>query len=138
MSTPAQWLREFEAACRGCDFDAGRRCFAADAVAFGTFARAVSGLDNIEREQWRQVWPRTRNFTVEPPIIGEGGDIAWVAASWSSDATAPDGGDFKREGRATFVLARREGVWQCVHSHVSMLPSQSTTVHGRPAPATGR
>ena len=137
MSTPAQWLREFQSACRGRDFDAGRRCFATDAVAFGTWARAVSGLDNIEREQWRQVWPRIRNFTVDQPVIGEDGNLAWVAASWWSDATAPEGGGLKREGRATFVLARREGRWQCVHSHVSMLPSQSPTVHGRPEPAAG-
>ena len=30
------WLRTFEAACRGRDFAAGRRLFAPDAVAFGT------------------------------------------------------------------------------------------------------
>jgi ketosteroid isomerase-like protein len=133
MSTPAEWLRSFEQACRACDFAAGRRHFAADAIAFGTWARAVSGLDNIEREQWRNVWPRIRNFTLESPAIGEQDGLAWIAAPWWSDATAPDGGPLRREGRATFVLARRDGRWQCVHSHVSLLPSQSPTVHGRPA-----
>ena len=49
------WLRKFEAACRGRDFDTGRLMFAQDAVAFGTWAMAVHGLDNIEREQWRQI-----------------------------------------------------------------------------------
>jgi hypothetical protein len=44
------WLRTFEAACAGRDFGAGRRLFAGDAVAFGTYATAVHGLDNIERE----------------------------------------------------------------------------------------
>src|SRR2546422_408157 len=57
MPTPdqeaRQWLREFETACRGRDFDTGRRMFAEDAVAFGTWAMAVHGLANIEREQWR-------------------------------------------------------------------------------------
>lgn len=38
------WLREFEAACRGRDFASGRRLFAEEAVAFGTWATAVSGL----------------------------------------------------------------------------------------------
>jgi ketosteroid isomerase-like protein len=131
MSTPIEWLKTFEAACRACDFEVGRRCFAPDAVAFGTWARAVSGLDRIEREQWRNVWPRIRNFTVEPPVVGEAGDLAWIAAGWWSDATAPDGAPLRREGRATFVLARRDGRWQCVHSHVSLLPSQSPAVHGR-------
>ena len=127
-----QWLREFEGACRGRDFATGRRLFAEDAVAFGTWATAVSGLANIEREQWRNVWPRIREFRFEEhPIARAMGDAAWVAAAWSSEATGPDGRPFTRSGRATFVLARRAGHWVCVHSHVSLLPSQSESVHGR-------
>ncbi|HYB44629.1 MAG TPA: nuclear transport factor 2 family protein [Candidatus Methylomirabilis sp.] len=127
-----EWLQQFEAACRGRDFAAGRRLFAGDAVAFGTWATAVSGLDRIEHEQWRNVWPRIREFRFElPPIAEAAGDSGWVAAEWSSDATGPDGRPFKRRGRATFVLARGDGRWRCVHSHVSLLPSQSESAHGR-------
>ena len=126
------WLSEFETACRSRDFAAGSRMFAEDAVAFGTWATAVSGLDNIEREQWRQVWPRIRGFRFEAhPVARASGDSAWVAAMWSSEATAPDGTPFTRSGRATFVLSRRDGRWEAVHSHVSLLPTQSETVHGR-------
>ncbi len=126
------WLHEFERACRGRDFATGRRMFAEDAVAFGTWATAVSGLANIEREQWRNVWPRIREFRFEEhPATGVTGDAAWAAAVWSSDATGPDGTPFTRSGRATFVLARRDGRWLCVHSHVSLLPSQSESAHGR-------
>ena len=64
-SEALDWLSTFEAACRGRDFEAGRRLFAPDAVAFGTYATAVHGLDNIEREQWRQIWPRIRGFRFE-------------------------------------------------------------------------
>src|SRR5512143_1171217 len=128
------WLRTFEAACRGRDFAAGRRLFAPDVVAFGTYATAVHGLDNIEREQWRQIWPRIREFRFEEhPTAGGAGDAAWIAATWSSEATASDGRPFTRHGRATFNLARREGRWLAVHSHVSLLPSQSESAHGRPA-----
>jgi ketosteroid isomerase-like protein len=135
MPTPdqeaLQWLREFETACRGRDFDAGRRMFANDAVAFGTWAMAVHGLDNIVREQWRNVWPRIRNFTIDAkPVVRADGDTAWIAAGWSSEATAPDGKAFKRPGRATFILSRREGRWVCVHSHVSLQPTQSESAHG--------
>src|SRR6266849_7481402 len=102
-----EWLVEFEAACRGRDFEAGRRMFAEDAVAFGTWAAAVSGLPNIEREQWRNVWPRIREFRFgESPTIQATGDSAWIAAEWSSEATGPDGRPFRRPGRGTFVLAR--------------------------------
>ncbi len=126
------WLREFEAACRGRDFAAGRGMFAQDAVAFGTWATAVRGLDNIEREQWRNVWPRIREFRFEErPTVCAAGQAAWIAAEWSSQATGPDGRPFTRHGRATFALARRDDRWLCVHSHVSLLPSQSETAHGR-------
>ena len=78
-------LREFEAACRARDLDTGRLKFAQDAVAFGTWATAVHGLDNIEREQWRNVWPRIRAFTFEPePEIRTDGETAWIAAGWRS------------------------------------------------------
>jgi ketosteroid isomerase-like protein len=127
-----QWLSTFEAACRGRDFEAGRLLFAPDAVAFGTYATAVHGLDNIEREQWRQIWPRIREFRFEPqPAAAGEGNSAWIAATWSSEATAPDGRPFTRHGRATFTLARRDGRWLAVHSHVSLLPSQSESAHGR-------
>ena len=126
------WLADFEAACRTRDFAAGRRMFAEDAVAFGTWATAVSGLDNIEREQWKNVWPRIREFRfAERPTIRAAGDSAWIAAEWASEATGPDGRAFTRRGRATFVLARRDGRWLCVHSHVSLLPTQSDAAHGR-------
>lgn len=126
------WLRNFEGACRARDFDAGRRMFADDALAFGTYATAVRGLDNVEREQWRNVWPRIRDFRFEThPTVHASGDTAWVAAEWSSEATAPDGRQFRRPGRATFVLTRSPRGWLCAHSHVSLLPNQSEAAHGR-------
>ena len=106
--------------------------FAEDALAFGTWARAVHGLENVEREQWRNVWPRIREFRFqEQPTIRAGADLAWIAAEWSTEATGADGMAFKRPGRGTFVLARQDGRWRCVHSHFSLLPTQSETAHGR-------
>src|SRR5437660_1441025 len=64
--TPQEWLRTFEAVVRARDFAGGRELFATDAMAFGTWARAVAGLDNIVREQWQNVWPRIRDFRFEP------------------------------------------------------------------------
>jgi ketosteroid isomerase-like protein len=136
MPTPDQdargWLSTFEAACRARDFDGGRLMFAQDAVAFGTWAMAVHGLDNIVREQWKNVWPRIRGFTFEPGAeIRTDGDTAWIATGWHSEATGPDGKPFTRPGRATFILARRDGRWLCVHSHVSLQPTQSESAHGK-------
>jgi ketosteroid isomerase-like protein len=131
-ATPDEWLRVFEAAVRARDFAAGRRMFAEDAVAFGTWARAVSGLDNIVREQWQNVWPRIRGFRFDADArVRVSGDSAWIATGWTTEATGPDGHAFARPGRGTFVLERRDGKWLAVHSHFSLLPSQSEAAHGR-------
>ena len=131
-ATPHEWLQTFEAAVRARDFAGGRTMFAEDAVAFGTWARAVAGLDNIVREQWQNVWPRIQNFRFDPDArVHSSGDSAWIAAGWQTEATGPDGRPFDRPGRGTFVLERRGGKWLAVHSHFSLLPSQSEAAHGR-------
>ena len=131
-ATPEQWLHAFEATVRARDFAGGREMFADDAVAFGTWARTVTGLDNIVREQWQNVWPRIRDFPFDADTqIHSTGDSAWIAGSWLTEVTGPDGRPFTRPGRGTFVLERREGKWLVVHSHFSLLPSQSETAHGR-------
>jgi hypothetical protein len=95
---------------------------------------AVHGLDNIVREQWRNVRPRIRNFTIDakPVVRARTARRPGSPRGWSSEATGPDGKPFKRPGRATFILARREGRWMCVHSHVSLQPTQSEAAHGKP------
>jgi ketosteroid isomerase-like protein len=132
-ATPQEWLRIFETAVRGRDFAGGRELFATDAMAFGTWARAVTGLDNIVREQWQNVWPRIRDFHFEPGStqVHSQGDSGWIAGSWLTEVTGPDGRPATRPGRGTFVLERRGGKWLAVHSHFSLLPSQSETAHGR-------
>ena len=109
-ATPEEWLRAFEAVVRARDFTAGRAMFADDAVAFGTWARAVAGLENIVREQWQNVWPRIRDFRFEAGVhIRASGDSAWIAGGWLTEVTGPDGRPFSRPGRGTFVLERRGG-----------------------------
>ncbi len=131
-ATPEQWLQAFEVAVRARDFATGRTMFAEDAVAFGTWARAVAGLDNIMREQWHNVWPRIRDFRFDADArVRTSGDSAWIAAGWQTEVTGPDGRAFSRPGRGTFVLERRGGKWLAVHSHFSLLPSQSDAAHGR-------
>jgi hypothetical protein len=57
-----QFLEEMQACVRSVDFERARLLFAEDAVAFGTYAAVVHGRERLEREQWRQVWPRIREF----------------------------------------------------------------------------
>src|SRR5260370_39617739 len=82
-ATPEQWLQTFEATVRTRDFARGRTMFAGDAMGFGTWARAVTGLDNIVRAQWENVWPRIRNFRFRPDTrVPVSRDHARVARRW--------------------------------------------------------
>ena len=45
------------------------------------------------------------------------GDHGWVATTWDSLGTRPDGSTFQRPGRATIALVRRDGRWLAVHTH---------------------
>src|SRR5262249_26669286 len=122
-ATPQEWLKTFEAFGRARHFTGGPTPVAADAVAFGTWARAVAGLDNIVREQWENVWPRIRDFHFEPGAhVHTAGDSAWIAGGWLTEVTGPDGRPFTRPGRGTFVLERRGGEWLPGASPLSPLP----------------
>ncbi len=78
------------------------------------------------------MWPRIRDFKFEEkPTVRVVGDVAWIAAAWSSQATGADGQLFTRPGRGTFVLERRNNRWLAVHSHFSLPPSQSEHAHGK-------
>lgn len=116
------WLENWVAAIRSRDFEAGRRLFAADVVAFGSLSSIMVGREALVAEQWQKVWSATRGFTFgAPALFTVSDDLAVFAAEWRSEGVGDDG-TYDRQGRATLVLqARPEGL-VCVHSHVSMLP----------------
>ncbi|MBI4635454.1 MAG: nuclear transport factor 2 family protein [Candidatus Rokubacteria bacterium] len=118
------WLRAWQACVRAVDFAGGRALCIPDLLAFGTRAEIVQGVENVEAQQWRQVWPRIRDFTVRiDEARGEvTGDHAWVAARWDSLGTRPDGTTFPRPGRLTIALERRRGRWLARHTHFSLVP----------------
>lgn len=119
------WLRALQACVRARDFDAGRRLFAPDVLAFGTVADFVEGVDRVMERQWLRVWPSIRDFTIR---IDEARgaierDQGWVAAPWDSLGVRPDGTTFPRPGRLTTVLVRSQDRWLAVHTHFSLTPS---------------
>lgn len=116
------WLRRFEAAVRASDFETGRTLFAPEAVAFGTRAEMVRGLDGIMAEQWLHVWPHIRDFRLGEAAVHAMGNLAWVALPWQTTRPGHDGAGAARRGRGTFVLERRDDGWRAVHSHFSLVP----------------
>jgi len=128
------WLRAWQACVRAVDFAAGRKLCAEDLVAFGTVVPFVTGLDAVEREQWRNVWPVIRDFTID--VDGARGAIAgdrgWLAAVWDSRGRRADGATFARPGRCTVAFERRGGRWLATHTHFSLTPAPAA---GGPPPS---
>jgi catechol 2,3-dioxygenase-like lactoylglutathione lyase family enzyme/ketosteroid isomerase-like protein len=119
------WLVEWQERVRAVDFAGGRRLCASGLVAFGTRATVVEGLERVEAEQWRHVWPTIRDFTVHVADArgAVAGDHAWVAAPWSSLGVRRDGSTFPRPGRLTIALRLVEGRWLATHTHFSLAPA---------------
>ena len=78
------------------------------------------------QERGRRIFQRI----VDRALIDEV-DLLLIAGGWLTEVTGPDGRPVTRPGRGTFVLQRRGGKWLAVHSHFSLLPTQSETAHGR-------
>jgi ketosteroid isomerase-like protein len=119
-----EWLRAWQTCVRAVDFAAGRKLCAEDIVAFGTVAPFVTGLDVVEREQWRNVWPVIRDFTIDVDNARGAltGDRGWLAATWDSRGRRGDGTLFPRPGRCTIAFERRDGRWLATHTHFSLVP----------------
>ena len=98
----------------------------------GGQAHDLAGADALLPDMEAEALIADRAFDADARVSTHG-DTAWIASGWQTEATGPDGRPFARPGRGTFVLERRGGTWLAVHSHFSLLPSQSETAHGRPA-----
>ena len=119
-----RWLTALEGCVRAVDYGAARPLFAPDVLAFGTYARVVAGRDALEREQWRAVWPKIREFAFrleEARCVGDE-TMLGVVVPWDSRGVKSDGTTFSRPGRATVVLVMSEGRWVAIHSHFSLAP----------------
>ena len=122
------WVLEWAACIRAVDYAAARAMFDPDVVSFGTRTRMMSGLDELERRQWRKVWPVTTGFRFDPERtrceISPDRRIACVIAPWASKGKRGNGRAFTRRGRATIVLRRRtlRSPWRALHTHLSLNP----------------
>ena len=118
------WLREMEMFVRKVDFAKARHIFTPDAVGFGSVSTMLLGLDALERDQWRKVWPVIRDFRFELGLLrcGLGSDVVWIACPWTSQGQAADGSWRHRPGRMTAVLKYIDDRWLAVHTHHSLAP----------------
>jgi hypothetical protein len=117
------WLRAWGDCVAAVDFERARPLFDATVTGFGTFAGAVVGLDRLEAEQWRQVWPTITGFAFDADgaqvLVSRDRCQAVIVTTWTSSR---DGRE--RPGRATVVVRRDDAAstWLGVHTHFSLVP----------------
>jgi len=123
------WLTEFAECVRAEDYERGRKLFAQGVYAFGTVAASASGLDQLVATQWRQVWGRTRDFTIDLDSavieLGHNDALSYALVRWRSFHAACGNDAAARTGRATFIFQSSpdapHGIQAC-HSHFSETP----------------
>jgi ketosteroid isomerase-like protein len=127
-SSVREWVRAWGEEVAAVEMAAARRRFAPDVVAFGTYAEVVHGLDALESQQWRNVWPTIEGFSFRVDelvvIVSPDGCQAVAVVPWDSVGRDDAGVSFPRPGRATVVLRREspDAPWLGVHTHFSLVP----------------
>lgn len=128
IDTIRDWFSQWERLIGSVDFGTARELFADDVVGFGTIARVVHGLDELEERQWRSVWGKISDFRFDLDSLDAGLSSdrlhGWGACLWSSTGFRPDGSAFHRPGRCTVLLTRQatDEPWRAVHTHFSLAP----------------
>ena len=128
------WVAAWGAEVAAVDMTTARDRFAAEVVAFGTHAAAVRGLERLEAEQWRNVWPTISDFAFRVDelivIASADGTQAVAVVPWDSVGIDAGGARFDRPGRATIVLQRGSATdpWTGIHTHFSLAPTRAEAI----------
>lgn len=132
----ADWVARWGDLVADVNFKAVRPMFADDAIAFGSKVEMMTSQAELEREQWRAVWPSIEDYRYDlstlEVVTSPDRLMAMGAVIFRSTGLRDNGKKFERNGRATVTLMRASigAPWICTHSHVSLKP-------GTPAPSYG-
>ena len=124
----ANWFSTWEKLIGRVDYVLARDLFDSDVIGFGTHMDTVKGLDHLEQDQWRHVWPTIDGFrfdldTLECMISPDRLQGAGIVV-WHSMGYLKDGSRFDRPGRATVIFKRStaDHLWKGIHTHISLNP----------------
>ena len=130
------WFTRWASYVRACDFEAARALFDPEVVGFGTRMHVVRGLERLEAQQWRHVWPTIRDFSfvLDELHCAASADErqAWAVVPWISTGVQQDGTTFDRPGRATVIFTRAtpRDPWRAIHTHISLAPGTPQRSYG--------
>jgi ketosteroid isomerase-like protein len=135
-----EWYSRWDKFVADVDFKPVREMFAEDVVAFGSKVEMMTSQAQLEREQWRAVWPSIEDYRYDlstlEVITSPDRLMAMGAVMFRSTGFHPDGAKFVRNGRSTCTFMRTAigAPWICTHSHLSVSPGTPGISHGqRPA-----
>jgi ketosteroid isomerase-like protein len=132
----AEWLGRWGNLVADVNFTASRPLFADDTVAFGSKVEMMTSQAQLEREQWRAIWPTIEDYRYDlstlEVMVSPDRLMAMGAVIFRSTGLHADGRSFERNGRATVALMRSapDEPWICTHSHVSLKPGTPAPSHG--------
>ena len=130
----ANWFSTWEKLIGRVDYILARDLFDSDVISFGTHMDTVKGLNHLEQDQWRHVWPTIDGFrfnldtlecVISPDRLQGVGIFIWHSTGYLTD-----GSRFDRPGRATVIFKRLTAghLWKRIHTHISLnsgTPQQS-------------
>jgi ketosteroid isomerase-like protein len=132
----ATWLEAWGSEVAAVDLRAARERFAPGLLAFGTHADVVEGRDEVEAQQWSQIWPAIEDFAFDVAhlhvLASPDGLLAVAIVPWTSTGIDEHGARFDRPGRATVVLERptQDDAWVASHTHFSLARGVPSSTHG--------
>ncbi len=131
------WYDRWSGYVADVNFKPVREMFAEDAIAFGSKVEVMTSQAQLEREQWRAVWPSIDDYRYDlatlEVVMSPDRLMAMGALIFRSTGLHPDGRKFERNGRSTVTLMRPSvgAPWICTHSHISLKPGTPAISHGK-------
>ena len=131
-----EWFATWGNQVAAVDFVSARALFHPEVIGFGTFMDVVRGLDRLETQQWRSIWPTIEgfHFLVDQLVadVSEDGKHAYGIVPWMSTGFHDDGTTYDRPGRATVLFTRdnTSEPWRAIHTHISLAPGTPQKSHG--------
>ncbi len=102
------WFLEGEKFVQNRQYLSALQLFENDVVSFGTWMDVVEGLDQLEINQWENIWSTISGFkfVTETLFIQLSPDNLFANSilTWTSLGCHQDGKTFERSGRATVNL----------------------------------
>lgn len=133
-----EWFEEWGGYVASRNFEASRPLFDDRVLGFGTWMNTVEGLDRLEADQWRSIWPTIRDFHHDTSTLRVGVSpdrlMAFGILAWTSTGFHEDGSAYERPGRTTavFVRASVDQPWKAIHTHVSLFRGVPQKSYGEP------